>query len=199
MEKNKNSITRREAIRRTGMIMGGVIFAPNLLGVLNGCTARVDPNWAPELFTRSQARFVSALSDVIIPKDDTPSASQAGVPAFIESMVMDVYNAAQREMFLEGLDQFTADASAALEGDFISMTDDVKFEYTYNMNRAAMDAGRSGANNGGKPFILIFRELTILGYFTSEPGATQVLKYQPVPGEYRGCVPFEEIGKTWAT
>lgn len=197
--KEQNGITRREAIRRTGMIMGGVIFAPNLLGVLQGCTARVDPNWTPQLFTNNQARLVIALSDVIIPEDDAPSASQAGVPAFIESMVMDVYKEEQREMFLRGLDQFSSDASAALEGDFISMTDDTKFEYTYNMNRAAIDAGRSGANNGEKPFILIFRELTILGYFTSEPGATQVLRYQPVPGEYRGCVPFEEIGRTWAT
>jgi hypothetical protein len=43
------------------------------------------------------------------------------------------------------------------------------------------------------------KELTLLGFFTSEPGATQVLQYDPVPGAYHGCVPLEEVGKTWAT
>jgi hypothetical protein len=33
------------------------------------------------------------------------------------------------------------------------------------------------------------KELTILGFFTSEIGATKVLKYTPVPGRYNGCVP----------
>jgi hypothetical protein len=45
------------------------------------------------------------------------------------------------------------------------------------------------------------KELTLLGYFTSEPGATQVLQYRPVPGAYHACVPLTQAGKgkTWAT
>ncbi|MDG2342297.1 MAG: hypothetical protein P8L24_04435, partial [Cytophagales bacterium] len=38
-------------------------------------------------------------------------------------------------------------------------------------------------------------------YFKSEIGATQVLKYNGpsvVLGQYKGCVPFSEVGKTWA-
>ena len=52
-----------------------------------------------------------------------------------------------------------------------------------------------------RPFILTLKELTMLGYFTSEPGATQVLQYNPVPGAYKGCIPVSEAGngKTWAT
>jgi hypothetical protein len=53
----------------------------------------------------------------------------------------------------------------------------------------------------GRPFILTMKELTMLGYFTSEPGATQVLQYRPVPGAYHACVPLSQAGKgkTWAT
>ena len=36
-------------------------------------------------------------------------------------------------------------------------------------------------------------------YYSSEPGATEELRYDPVPGPYRGCVPFDEIGRTWST
>jgi hypothetical protein len=48
---------------------------------------------------------------------------------------------------------------------------------------------------------LMAKELTLLGFFTSEPGATQVLQYIAVPGSYKGCVPLAEAGngKTWAT
>jgi len=48
------------------------------------------------------------------------------------------------------------------------------------------------------PFILTVKELTLLGFFTSEPGATQVLQYIQVPGPYQGCVPLEKVGKAWA-
>jgi gluconate 2-dehydrogenase gamma chain len=46
-----------------------------------------------------------------------------------------------------------------------------------------------------KPFILQLNEMTLLGFFTSEVGATQVLQYDPVPGPFKGCVPLKEVGK----
>jgi len=50
-----------------------------------------------------------------------------------------------------------------------------------------------------RPFILTMKELTVVGFFTSEPGCKQVLQYEPVPGAYHGCIPLAEVGKTWAT
>lgn len=193
---SEKKISRKEAIMRTGMLMGGVVFAPSILGVLNGCAA-TPGEWRPTLFSRRQVRMVTALADVILPEDDTPSASQVGVPKFIESMVKEVYNEEQRDQFLKGLDKFGEDSSVALNGNFYDMTDEIKYEHTFGLNRVAIENPRD--EEGNRPFILIFRELTILGYFTSEVGATQVLRYEPTPGEYRGCVPFEEIGRTWAT
>ena len=38
-----------------------------------------------------------------------------------------------------------------------------------------------------------------IGYFTSKPGATITLRYDPVPGDFKGCVPMKEIGRAWAT
>lgn len=192
-----NKMDRREAIKRTGLLMGGVVFAPSILGVLKGCTATPGLDWEPTLFSNKQAQLVTSLADVILPEDDTPSASQAGVPAFIESMVKDVYNEEQRQAFLDGLDNFGEESSIELEADFFDSSDDLKYEYAYGLNRFALEEGRG--DDGGTPFILMFKELTMLGYFTSEPGATQVLRYLAVPGKYEGCIPFEEVGRTWAT
>lgn len=51
-----------------------------------------------------------------------------------------------------------------------------------------------------RPFLLTMKELTLLGFFTSRVGATQVLQYSPVPGSFQACIPVKEAGngKTWA-
>jgi len=190
-----NKIDRREAIKRTALLIGGAVFAPNALGVLQGCTAQPGVNWEPVLFTDEQARLTSALADVIIPKDEYPSASEAGVPAFIESMINDIYTDEQQAEFLEGLDAFADKSRLELGGEYYESAEEDRYEFTYNENQNSLDINRGQ----DAPFFLRFKELTILGYFTSEVGATEVLRYEPVPGMYNGCMPFEEVGKTWAT
>lgn len=188
-----NKIDRKEAIKRAGLLLGGVVFAPNILGVLNGCTA-TPGDWTPKLFSTEQASVVSALSDVILPADDSPAASDLGVPEFIETMVNEVYSEAQRAEFLEGLDKFADDFRTDIEVEFADGSDTDKYDFTYYQNRLAVE--EDPASN---PFFLSFKELTLLGYFTSEVGASEVLRYQAVPGNYEGCIPYDEVGKTWAT
>jgi len=186
-------IDRREAIKRAGLLLGGVVFAPNILGVLNGCTA-TPGDWTPTLFSDDQARIVTALADVILPADDSPAASELGVPEFIETMVNEVYSEVQRSEFLEGLDKFADDYRADIQSEFADGNDTEKYDFTYYQNRLAVE--EDPARN---PFFLSFKELTLLGYFTSEVGASGVLRYQAVPGNYEGCIPYDEVGKTWAT
>ena len=188
-----NKIDRKEAIKRAGLLLGGVVFAPNILGVLNGCTA-TPGDWTPTLFSNDQARIVIALADVILPADETPAASELGVPEFIETMVDEVYSEVQQREFLEGLDKFTDDYRADLQSEFADGNDTDKYDFTYYQNRLAVE--EDPASN---PFFLSFKELTLLGYFTSEVGASEVLRYQAVPGNYEGCIPYDEVGKTWAT
>lgn len=194
---NKEQITRKEAIKRTSYLLGGVIFAPNIIGLLNGCSPNRTTDWQPELFNEYEAKLVSNLADVILPKDDHPSASDVGVPSFIESMVSTVYSEEQREMFLKGLNEFGTLAQGTLEIDFSESLEEDRYRFTYQQNETAIQQRNESANEPS--FFLMFKELTILGYFTSEVGATQVLRYEAVPGYYSGCMPFDEVGKTWAT
>lgn len=192
-----DQITRKEAIKRTSFLLGGVIFAPNIIGLLNGCTPNRSADWKPALFNEYEAKMVSALADVIMPKDDYPSATEVGVPSFIESMVSTVYSKEQRELFLKGLNDFGSVAQGTLQIDFSESLEEDRYHFTYQQNETALQ-GRNEFGNDPS-FFLMFKELTILGYFTSEIGATQVLRYEAVPGYYSGCMPFIEVGKTWAT
>lgn len=48
-------------------------------------------------------------------------------------------------------------------------------------------------------FFAIVRDLTLLGYFTSEIGATKAYQYIAVPGRYDGCVDLKPGQRVWAT
>ena len=49
------------------------------------------------------------------------------------------------------------------------------------------------------PFFTLVKELTILGYFSSEIGCTQALEYVKIPGRYEGVVKLKDGQKAWAT
>lgn len=191
---------RREALKRTALLMGGVVSAPAILGVLKGCSAKPDINWKPEFLTEDQASVVSEVAEIIIPKTDTPGAKDAGVPSFIDKILKDVYSAEDQERFTSGLTAFNEEASKAYGDEFLELEAEQQKEFVKKLHDEAIDTERTTDPAPKRPFILMMKELTMLGFFTSEPGATQVLQYDAVPGAYKGCIPLSEAGngKAWA-
>ncbi|MEX1122246.1 MAG: gluconate 2-dehydrogenase subunit 3 family protein [Balneolales bacterium] len=188
---------RREAIKRTAILMGGFAFAPSASGILQGCTPQAGVAWNPQFFSEYQARLVTILSDVIIPSGDTPGASDAGVPAFIEEMVSTIYDQDAREQFTSGLVAFDEMANNHYDSNFSDLDYSRQFQFANEQNQLAID--NEHTNQHGTLFFFIMKELTMLGYFTSEEGATKTLRYVQVPGRYDGCIPLEKGDKTWAT
>lgn len=198
---------RREAIKKTALVLGFAISAPAITGVLKGCKPVPEVTFTPEFFTEGQATIVGELSEIILPRTSTPGAKDVGVPAFIDSMLKAVYTKEEQEKFLQGLMDFDNDAEQTLGDSFAELDHDKKIAFVkkHHDNAVATLAG-SGAKgwwNAGsaeeKPFILKVKELTILGFFTSKVGASEVLQYNPVPGPFQGCVPLADVGKAWAT
>ncbi len=200
-------MNRREAIQRTALALGYAITGPALLGVMNGCKAAPELSYKPVFFTEDQARLVSEVAEIILPKTTTPGAKEVGVPGFIDSMLMEVYQKDDQDKFLKGLAEFDDDAKKTFSNSFNdcdSVEQTAHFKKHHDEALSASKGGESTGwwNTGGgsdKPFVLKMKELTLLGFFTSEPGATQVLQYNQVPGPFQGCVPLEKAGKTWAT
>lgn len=191
---------RREALRRAAWIMGGAISAPAIMGVLNGCTAKPTINWKPVFFTEDQGILISQIADIIIPKTDTPGAKEVGVPGFIDTLVKDCYSKEDQEHFLAGLVAFNEQANKEQGDSFILLDAPAQQAFVKKIHDEAVTMEKSENKPDKRPFILHVKELTMLGFFTSEIGATQVLQYEPVPGAYKGCIPLSEAGngKTWA-
>ena len=198
---------RREAIQRAGLILGYAITGPTLAGVLSGCKATPQAGFVPVFFSNEQGVLIETLAEIIIPKTETPGAKEAGVPQFIDTLIANVYTKEQQNKFMADLIAFDDDVKSTLGKSFVACSAEEQVQhFEKHHTKAISDATGGGptgwwnAGSGGdKPFVLKVKELTLVGYFTSEPGATQVLQYNPVPGPFKGCVPYTEVGKAWAT
>ena len=173
---------RREAIKRTALLMGGVVSAPAIMGVLKGCSAKPGIDFKPEFLNEDQASIISQVSEIIIPRTDTPGAKDAGVPSFIDQMLKEVYSKEDQDKFINGLAAFNAQAKAEHGEDFADLDEEDQTAFVKQLHDEAIKAEKTIDPVPERPFILMMKELTMLGFFTSEPGATQVLQYVAVPG-----------------
>ncbi len=198
---------RREAIKKAGLTLGFAISAPLIAGVLKGCKATPELTYTPDFFTEDQAQVIGELSEIILPRTSTPGAKDVGVPGFIDDLLKSVYTKEQQEKFIRELNDFNEKARKMHGDGFVDLGREKQLEFVKAQHDEALsnssDTGAKGWWNAGggedKPFILQVKELTILGFFTSKVGASEVLQYNPVPGPFRGCVPLSEVGKAWAT
>lgn len=192
---------RREALKRTAWIMGGAVSAPAIAGILKGCAAKPTIGWKPVFLTMDQGILVSQVAEIIIPKTDTPGAIDTGVPGFIDLMLKDTYTKEDQDYYLAGLNAFDEEAKKEHGDPFVELSAEKQAAFVKKVHDAAVEDAKNKKGEPKRPFILMTKELTMLGFFTSEPGATQVLQYVAVPGSYHGCIPLAEAGngKTWAT
>ncbi|MCB0518075.1 MAG: gluconate 2-dehydrogenase subunit 3 family protein [Lewinellaceae bacterium] len=189
-------MNRREAIKRTSILLGGTLSASAMMGVLNGCKAEPSITWAPEYFTTDEGGLVEAIVGRIIPLTDTPGAIEAGVPQFIDTMMAGFYQEKEKNTFREGLKKVEEDAKAAHGKPFAKLSEEEQDALLTKLDQAAF---ADGVDRGTPDFFRMAKELTVLGFCTSEAGATEFLKYEPVPGDYKGCIPYSEVGAAWAT
>jgi hypothetical protein len=196
-------MNRRELLQRVTWMMGGAISAPAVLGVLSGCSAKKEAAWQPVFLSKEQGALVAEVVEIMIPRTDTPGAKDVGVPAFIDTMLKDVYTQEDRDRYVSGLQAFDEAARRQHGKPFMELSKAQQTEMVQAFNDAAAAEELSfdpPPKPLRRPFILMTKELALLGFFTSEPGATQVLQYAAVPGGYQACVPVAQAGngKTWA-
>ena len=191
---NDEMMQRREILRRVAWMLGGAISAPAALAILQGCSAK-DPAvsataFKPKFLTApSHMDIVTEIAEIMIPKTDTSGAKDAGVPAFIDLVLADVYSKDAQDRFTTGLAEFAATVTSAAKP-FLEQEPAQRVAIVQQSLVSALE----GEHNP-KPFILMARELTLLGFFTSRVGITENMEYVAVPTAYHGCVPLSQMKK----
>ncbi len=183
---DQNVMTRREAIRRTALALGVAITPSLLIGVMNAQTVSRTAVDAPTYLSSPQFATVRAIAERIIPKTDTPGATDVGVPAFIDLMYGKYLTEEEKRVFAAGLAEVEKISAQQGQRNFAQLSSVQQDALLTQIARAAQEQE--------KTFFHLMKELTLLGYFTSEPVGKTVLHYDPIPGRYQGCIPLSEVG-----
>ena len=185
-----SDIDRREAIRRVSLLLGGTLSLPAITGILAGCTGERESgaSWKPRALSAKQGEMVATIAEQIIPRTDTPGARDAGVHRFVDEMMADYYPAGERARFLAGLADLDERARRGCGNDFLACAASEQASLLAVLDREAV--GRA-ASRTEPHWFRTMKELTLLGYYTSEAGLTKELGWVQVPGRYDGCVPLD--------
>lgn len=173
-------------------------------GALAACGQKAKPNVSGpsgadfqasgQFFTAREMAIIGALANTIIPDTDTPGAVAAGVPSVLQDLAshwatLDI-RAGWRAV-VHGLNDTLgadgrgfAELGAEAQASALSAFDAIAY------------GDEAGDLHGGYRDV---KSTIASAYYMSEIGATQELRYEAVPGEWKGCIPFSEVGRTWAT
>lgn len=212
---------RRKALKNMGLAMGYTVATPTLISIMQSCKGETVMEWTPDFFTKDQGTVLTKLVDIILPKTDTPSASEVQVNLFIDRFINEVVDKEQQGFikmiagrFMEkavkdsGKEKATDINEEALEKTLASALKVTKEEETKNEEAVqtymiAMAEGKEAILDdkvANHAFASNLRNMTIMGYKTSEYIGEKVLNYLPVPGQYIGCGDVQELsgGKAWS-
>ena len=168
-------------IDKRSLLVGTMSVAAS--SFLWGCVRRGEP----ASLSRSRMTLLERVADLVIPRTDTPGAVDAGVPAFVALALA------------HGLGG-TADPDAPgapPDNDYAAW-----LEVTVGADPAAtlpaIDAAAYAKGVRPSPWKVV-KGLILTGYFTSEAGATQALRYELVPGRFDPDIPLRPGDTSWAS
>ena len=181
-----STLTRREAIRRTALLLGVAVTPSLLTGVMQAQAAPRGATATPRFLSGGQFATAAAIVERILPRTETPGAADVGVPAFMDLMYGQYMSDDEKGTFAAGLAEVDAASSTIHRRSFPQLTTSQQDDLLTKIAVAAQDQE--------KTFFHLIKELALLGYFTAEPIGKNVLHYDPIPGRFDGCIPLSDVG-----
>lgn len=131
-----------------------------------------------EVLSPAQAALVTTLADLILPRTDTPGASDVGITGFIDHLLAHWYHDDERTAFLAGLGAIDRLAG----GSFVGLAPARQAEILGRVDGERGERGSAEAEFGR------LKSMTVYGYFTSERVVKEVTREPLIPGRFDGCV-----------
>ena len=192
-------MNRRDALTRVGLLLGGTVIGAEMF--MSGCKNAPERNIGAggTNFSNDDIAYFDEISETILPATDTPGAKDAKVGAFWATIVKDCYTENEQKVFLDGMKKLN-DASVQKNGkSYMDSTPEQRHDLLVALDKEQKDYMATKKKDDPAHYFRMMKELTLWGYFTSEPGATKALRYVAVPGKYVGCTDYKKGDKAWAT
>lgn len=183
-------MNRRAYLKKATILLGGILSGPTLMAMKQW----ENPRKSNMSFTISESEIVEEIAEMIIPRTTTPGAIDAKVPAFITMMIADCYKKPEQESFKKGIATLSSEGFMKL-----AKTEKVNklkmLELASNLEMDARNVKKTKIGDNidqesieesavGLPFWRLIKELTLLGYYTSEEGIMSNFEYVQIPGKF---------------
>jgi hypothetical protein len=203
---------RRELLKMIAVLTGGAVVGSEFF--LTGCTAggKTDAE-----FTAANMALLDEVGETILPATSSPGAKAAQVGEFMKIFVTDCYPTDSQDAFTRGINELDEACKKMHSKRFMDCTPEQRHDLLLSLEKEAREFNdtqeekdknrREELKTQGKEddfaasprhYYTMMKQLTLLGFFTSKAGATQALRYEPVPGRYDGALPYKKGDRAWA-
>jgi hypothetical protein len=203
---------RRELLKLIAVLTGGAMIGGEAF--LSGCKTAGKTEAG---FTAANIALLNEVGETIIPTTDSPGAKAANVGEYMKAIVTDCYTQAEQDAFMKGLTQLDEASKKMHSKSFMDATPEQRHELlvslekeakAYNEQQKEKDKPeKKKFDDEGKPYDFVdsprhyytmMKQMSIGGYFSSEIGAKQALRYLPVPGKYDGAYTYNKGDKAFS-
>jgi hypothetical protein len=172
-------------------------LAPHrLFAIMRETRLLIDEQTSLRTLNPHQYATVKTIAEMIIPRTDTPGATDVKTAEFIDLILTEWYGESERARFLAGLDDVDSRTRRLFAKDFVDCSPLQQSDVLVALGEKMAEETQSprsrlfiGRGSGpAKDFYAMLRQLTLTAYYTSEAGATGELRFELIPGEYKGCI-----------
>ena len=186
-------MNRRELLKMVAAATGGVVIGGEFF--LAGCKNPDAGIGTSNTFTESDIAFLDEVAETIFPKTSTPGAKDAKVGQFMTVMVNDCYEEKDQKAFHEGMKKLD-DACNKMHGhSFMKASPEHRKELLVALDKERGEYQKTKTKEDPNHYFQAFKQLTIMGYFTSKEGREGATRYEPVPGKYIGDFDYKKGDK----
>jgi hypothetical protein len=201
-------VDRRELLKMITVLTGGAVVGSEFF--LSGCTAG---GKADVGFTPANISLLDEVGETILPATSSPGAKEAKVGDFMKVYITDCCAQDSQDVFIKGINELEAACKKMHDKNFMDCTPEQRIALLTGLEKEAKGQTEKDKlrweelkkQDKEKDFVAspphyytMMKQLTLLGFFTSEVGATKALRYVAVPHKYDGALAYKKGDKAWA-
>jgi hypothetical protein len=186
---------RRELISLIAALTGAVFIGSDALRAARSSKEE------QASYSDADLRLFDELAETILPRTDTPGAKDAAVGQFIAGYSAARYEPAHIAILKNGISEINARMQALHGVTFVQASPVQKRSLLVTIDGQAkhyLQVTDRETRERAPHYFTLFKQMTLFGFFTSELGASRVARYRPVPGKYKGCIPYRQGETFWA-
>ena len=184
---------RREAVQYISLLLGGTLVGGNAF--LTGCKSKTGKQMS---FSTDDISYLDEISNTILPDTSTPGAKAAKVGQFMTVMINDCYEEKDQKIFHDGMDKLNDLSKKTYDNSFLKINEQQRHDLLVKLDNEQKEYMKNKKKEESSHYFRMMKELTLLGYFTSEIGNTKARRYVETPGKFDACIPYKKGDKAFA-